>query len=141
MQQAARLIGYSVSKLEDGGTCCMELRFDSSAGGTFSDAKCGLLFLLWAPPRSVDRIGRYCVIQWLEDEGCSVVKRHNLPYWLMTEDVKRVLVTQGVAAFARAVCATLRSHERRKSAVVLLQKCSAVSKVSSTSVSLPLASA
>ena len=40
MQQAARLIGYSVSKLDVGGVACMQLRFDSSAGGKFSDAKC-----------------------------------------------------------------------------------------------------
>jgi hypothetical protein len=40
IQQASRLIGYSVSKLDVGGVACMELRFDSSAGATFSDAKC-----------------------------------------------------------------------------------------------------
>jgi hypothetical protein len=39
IQQAARLIGYSVNRLDIGGVVCMELRFDSSAGGTFSDAK------------------------------------------------------------------------------------------------------
>jgi hypothetical protein len=54
----------------------------------------------------------------------------------MTENVKQTLVTQGVAAFARVICAMLRSHERRKGAVARLQKCSAVSKVSCTSVSL-----
>jgi hypothetical protein len=47
IQQAARLIGYSVSKLEVGGATCMELRFDSSAGGTFSDAKWDTFFVLW----------------------------------------------------------------------------------------------
>lgn len=114
IQQASRLIGYSVSKLDIGGVACMELRFDSSAGGRFSDAK-------------------YCVIQWLEERGCCIVKGHNLPFWMMTEDIKRMLVTQGVAAFARAICAMLRSHERRKSSVARLQKCPAVSKVSSTS--------
>ena len=65
------------------------------------------------------------------------MKGHNLPYWLMTPDVKRILVTQGVSAFARAICAMLRCHERRKGAVAQLQKCSAVSKVSSTSVTPP----
>jgi hypothetical protein len=55
----------------------------------------------------------------------------------MTDDVKQKLVTQGVAVFARAVCAMLRCHERRKGAVALLQKCPAIAKVSSTSVSSP----
>ena len=136
IQQASRLIGYSVSKLDVGGVACMELRFDSSAGSTFSDAKCdtthALRTLLSFPLKSPCR---YCVIQWLDERGCCVVKSHNLPYWLMTDDVKQKLVTQGVAVFARAVCAMLRCHERRKGAVALLQKCPAITKVSSTSVS------
>ena len=85
-------------------------------------------------PSLRDCVCRYCVIQWVEERGCCIVKRHNLPFWLMTEDVKRTLVSQGVAAFARAVCAMLRCHQRRKGAVAQLQKCPAVSKVSSTSV-------
>ena len=85
-------------------------------------------------PSPRDCVCRYCVIQWVEERGCCIVKRHNLPFWLMTEDVKRTLVSQGVAAFARAVCAMLRCHQRRKGAVAQLQKCPAVSKVSSTSV-------
>jgi hypothetical protein len=47
MEQASRLIGYSVSKLDVGGVACMELRFDSSAGGKFSDAKCAALHGMW----------------------------------------------------------------------------------------------
>ena len=114
----------------------MELRFDSSAGSTFSDAKCDTTHALRTVLSfSLKSPCRYCVIQWLEERGCCAVKSHNLPYWLMTDDVKQKLVTQGVAVFARAVCAMLRCHERRKGAVALLQKCPAITKVSSTSVS------
>ena len=59
-----------------------------------------------------DCISRYCVIQWVEEHGSCIVKGHNLPYWLMTPDVKRILVSQGVSAFARAICSMLRCHER-----------------------------
>ena len=83
---------------------------------------------------SLKFVCRYCVIQWEEEKGSCIVKGHNLPYWLMTEDSKRTLATQGVAAFARTMCAMLRCHERRKIAVAQLQKCHAVSKVSSSSV-------
>jgi len=92
--------------------------------------------LLAVLPFSLKSPGRYCVIQWLEERGSCIVKSHNLPYWLMTDEVKQKLITQGVAVFARAICAMLRCHERRKGAVALLQKCPAIAKVSSTSVSL-----
>ena len=124
----------------------MELRFDSSAGGKFqmpsaifiqSPVVCFSVGGTGSNGFWFDCISRYCVIQWVEEHGSCIVKGHNLPYWLMTPDVKRILVSQGVSAFARAICAMLRCHERRKDAVAQLQKCSAVSKVSSTSVTPP----
>ena len=78
MQQAARLIGYSVSKLDVGGVACMELRFDSSAGGKFqmpsaifiqSPVVCFSVGGTGSNGFWFDCISRYCVIQWVEEHG------------------------------------------------------------------------